>query len=296
MLMANTAASVGAAVFNERGRGRLAFVPVVAAAAPLPAAAPIAVAPVLRAPSLLEVRLEPLRRRFGVAAGIGAGIVLLVALVPAITAMASTLGGGRAPAPAAASPYASEADHAAGELAAAKWQTLSTLRPPSTAEIWQLFAADQGRRWDVLRAMVGIAEQQAAADAAADVTSPTAAAARGWAPRAPAYSLATASGLEPGTVLSARITIYGCTGPGGGFCDRMSNGGPPFAGAAACSEDLPYGTRLTIAGDPTGRVYECLDRGQLPATWIDVYFDDTADGIAWQSSLGGTAGSITIVN
>jgi hypothetical protein len=76
----------------------------------------------------------------------------------------------------------------------------------------------------------------------------------------------------------------------------MASGGVAFAGAAACSNDLPFGTRFTIDGDPTGRTYECLDRGELPATWIDVYFDDTSDGIAWQSSLGATTTDIQIVN
>jgi hypothetical protein len=71
---------------------------------------------------------------------------------------------------------------------------------------------------------------------------------------------------------------------------------PVFEGAAACSSNLPMGTRLKIEGDPTGRVYECLDRGMLPATWIDVYFENTSDGIAWASNLGGTTANIEIVN
>ena len=69
-----------------------------------------------------------------------------------------------------------------------------------------------------------------------------------------------------------------------------------FEGAAACSGDLPFGTKIRIQGDPTGRVYECLDRGALAATWIDVFFYDTRDGIAWQSLLGGTVTDIEIVN
>jgi hypothetical protein len=43
-------------------------------------------------------------------------------------------------------------------------------------------------------------------------------------------------------------------------------------------------------------VYECLDRGALAPTWIDVYFENTSDGIAWQSTLGSTVTDIHIVN
>lgn len=45
-----------------------------------------------------------------------------------------------------------------------------------------------------------------------------------------------------------------------------------------------------------GRVYECLDRGALATTWVDVFFYNTADGIAWQSLLGGTISDIELVN
>jgi hypothetical protein len=76
----------------------------------------------------------------------------------------------------------------------------------------------------------------------------------------------------------------------------MSAGGTPFPGAVACSDNLPFGTKLRITGDPTGRTYECLDRGRLTPTWIDVYFDDTTEGMAWQSSLGTTITDIEIVN
>jgi 3D (Asp-Asp-Asp) domain-containing protein len=109
-------------------------------------------------------------------------------------------------------------------------------------------------------------------------------------------SLNRASGYAVGTIIQARITIYGCTGPGGGFCNNTASGVPVFEGAAACSADLPFGTKLKIHGDPTGRVYECLDRGALKATWIDVFFNNTSDGIAWQSLLGGTIADIEIVN
>ena len=76
----------------------------------------------------------------------------------------------------------------------------------------------------------------------------------------------------------------------------MASGITVFEGAAACSNDMPFGTKFTIDADPTGRTYECLDRGILPAPWVDVFFYDTADGFAWAAQRGSTSGNITIVN
>ena len=148
-----------------------------------------------------------------------------------------------------------------------------------------LAAAEERYAWEVLRAMKSIDEQRQAQAAAATIGG-----------RNPARSYNTASGYAAGTVLTARITVYGCVGPGGGFCNNTASGIPVFEGAAACSADLPFGTKVRISGDPTGRTYECLDRGALAATWIDVFFYNTADGIAWQSLLGGTVTQIEIVN
>jgi hypothetical protein len=150
-------------------------------------------------------------------------------------------------------------------------------------------AVGEQQKWDVMKAMRILADEEAAA--AGDYE----AAQRIHMAGVP-FTLNGSSGLAVGSVVRARITIYGCEGPGGGFCNRMSAGGVPFEGAAACSSNLPFGTKLTIDGDPTGRVYECLDRGALAATWIDVYFENTADGIAWQSTLGSTVTDIRIVN
>jgi hypothetical protein len=138
-------------------------------------------------------------------------------------------------------------------------------------------------------------EQQAQAAAAPLRPVSAVAGARSFAGGTP-QSLNGASGYAIGTVLSARITVYGCTGPGGGFCGNMATGIRVFEGAAACSRDLPFGTRIRIAGDPTGRVYECLDRGALATTWVDVYFNNTSEGIAWASLLGGTTANIEVVN
>lgn len=88
-------------------------------------------------------------------------------------------------------------------------------------------------------------------------------------------------------------TFYACVG--NGFCGNMANGQQVFAGAAACSYDLPMGTQFVINQDPTGRVFTCLDRGALAPTWVDVWFYDAADGYAWQSIVGMNV-SITIIN
>ncbi len=216
-----------------------------------------------------------------------------VTALPAISAFASGLSapsrgapGWQQPAPASAEPPKTDLAH----LWADHSQSMGIDANVEFGKGLAKIARDQ-YNWAVLYAMRSIADERTAADDQA-----AAAARRAVAPAAPPYTLGSQSGYAPGTVLRARITIYGCTGPGGGFCDHMASGGDAFEGAAACSADLPFGTRLKIEGDPTGRIYECLDRGQLPATWIDVYFSDTTDGMAWQSTLGGTIGSITIVN
>lgn len=91
--------------------------------------------------------------------------------------------------------------------------------------------------------------------------------------------------IAPGTVIpSARATFYDCLG--GGFCGTMSSGHQVSAGAAACSANLPFGTRFFLNADPSRTVYTCLDRGALSATWVDIWFHNPADGWAWQSIIG----------
>jgi len=51
------------------------------------------------------------------------------------------------------------------------------------------------------------------------------------------------------------------------------------------------GDTLTGAGSPM-----TVDVTIQAPTWVDVYFDDTSDGMAWQSSLGTTRADIEIVN
>jgi hypothetical protein len=155
-----------------------------------------------------------------------------------------------------------------------------------------MVAADDYNKFGVLRAMADIeAKRIAEVEAARAAQASSARPAPGT-----ATSLGRASGYAVGTVLNARLTIYGCTGPGGGFCGGMASGVKVFEGAAACSYDLPFGTRFRIHSDPTGRVYECLDRGHLASSWVDVFFYNTSEGIHWASLLSGTRVTIEIVN
>ena len=97
----------------------------------------------------------------------------------------------------------------------------------------------------------------------------------------PVWQGSLASGTRmPG----ARLTFYACIGSG--FCGNMANGQQVFAGAAACSSNMPFGTKFVIASDPSQRIFVCLDRGALSPTWVDIWFYDPADGWAWQSTVG----------
>jgi hypothetical protein len=287
-MVAGTAASVGLALANDR---RLKPVFVEADAPPRP----VALSSGSAALGAYTLARDNFARRIALATLAGVAILMLAATIPAITALASSLRAPASPPPASGPPM----ELRAGAGVAGNWeQSYANAMPAAPAVGAALLAgAEEQHAWDVLIAMNSIAaEREAAAnaDTAAASAARTSSASERSTP-AP-YTMNSASGIEAGTVMRARVTIYGCTGPGGGFCNRMASGASAFEGAAACSQNLPFGTRLTISGDPTGRVYECLDRGSLPATWIDVYFEDTSDGIAWQSQLGSTVADIQIVN
>jgi hypothetical protein len=280
MMVVGTAAAVGLALVNDR---RLTPVPVEAAPPSTPTFAPVNGA--VAVPDTR--RRDLLAHRLGMATLIGVAVLFVAASVPAITAVADSM---RSPS-SVAQAYGPPAELRAGAGVSGNWEQSYSVAQPDAATMGAALLAgiSEQRQWDVMKAMRILADQEAAA--AGDVD----AAARVHAAGVP-FTINAASGLAVGSVLRARITIYGCQGPGGGFCNHMSAGGVPFEGAAACSSNLPFGTRLTIDGDPTGRTYECLDRGALAATWVDVYFENTADGIAWQSSLGATVTDIHIVN
>lgn len=94
-------------------------------------------------------------------------------------------------------------------------------------------------------------------------------------------------------ISGASITFYACVG--NGFCGNTASGAPAQPGVAACSYNLPFGTRFVVASDPTQRVFTCLDRGAIGPTWVDIWFYNVADGYAWQAAVG-THSDIIIIN
>ncbi|HEY7269952.1 MAG TPA: hypothetical protein VH951_09010 [Dehalococcoidia bacterium] len=93
-------------------------------------------------------------------------------------------------------------------------------------------------------------------------------------------------------IRDVNVTFYDCMNQG--FCGRMANGRKVYEGAAACSYDLPLGTRFYIVDDPTNRIYQCDDRGLLSRTWVDIFWNDPRDGWRWQDAVG-RWGTIVIV-
>ena len=98
--------------------------------------------------------------------------------------------------------------------------------------------------------------------------------------------------MTAGSRLGTRITYYDCDTSG--FCGNMASGIPVSDGFAACSYNMPFGTKFRIEGDPTSRVWTCGDRGLLSSTHVDVWFYHWSDGSAYQS-LVGSYGTITII-
>ena len=281
IMLAGTATALSVALLNER---RLS--PAFAEAAPAPprtSAAQVS----NTTPSLPMARMFILRRIiFAVALAVGG--IAIAASIPAVTAYASSLFSSGAPS------TVSGMQGPSGDLRAAagvggNWERSVAAGSAPVQDLGALAIAGAHERdyQSLVSALTQIAADKRAEQARAALAAPA---------RGTPFTRNAASGYAAGSLLRARITVYGCVGPGGGFCGGMAGGGKVFEGAAACSYDLPFGTKLKIHGDPTGRVYECLDRGALPATWIDVYFYNTSEGIAWQSLLGGTIAQIEIVN
>jgi hypothetical protein len=270
------------------------------------AALPLSQTPLQRTSSLAPripagiagLRVPELRLPWGRWLSAAAGAVLAVmGLLAVATAGMSFAAGHGGSSRATAEMYGPPTELRAGTGFAGELEQGYALSSPSASDLGAAAMAAVQERHDleVVRALLSLSEQMKAKEAAA--AAQRSHAARAQAPSAgPATSLGRASGYAAGTVLNARITIYGCTGPGGGFCGNMSTGVKVFEGAAACSRDLPFGTRFIIHGDPTGRVYECMDRGALRATWVDIFFYNTSQGMSWASALGGTVAPIEIVN
>ncbi|MDO8612852.1 MAG: hypothetical protein Q7R32_08520 [Dehalococcoidia bacterium] len=66
----------------------------------------------------------------------------------------------------------------------------------------------------------------------------------------------------------------------------MSSGKTVYEGAAACGWAYALGARVSIEGDPTGRVYVCEDRGRLAPTQVDVFWHREEDGRTWTTRVG----------
>lgn len=96
------------------------------------------------------------------------------------------------------------------------------------------------------------------------------------------------TGMPDSAIVERRvpITFYSCLGPRGGFCGAMSSGKAVYEGAAACGSAYTLGDRVSIVGDPTGRVYVCEDRGRLAPTQVDVFWHREEDGRAWIAQVG----------
>lgn len=294
-MVAGTAAAVGVALVNDR---RLSNVLVDPSSHSPHALAHAGAGGGASTTTIPQERPASVARRFAFATAAAAAVLALIAALPAMMAFATSLGESE-PLAARQGPPA-ELRSAAG-LSGGAEQSYHMAVPAADAVGAAVLAGNfEQERRSLIDAMQQIwIEQQAQAAAAppkpvpAPATSSVAGAARS---AGVPTSLNGASGYAAGTILRARITVYGCTGPGGGFCGNMATGIKVFEGAAACSRDLPFGTRLRIIGDPTGRVYECLDRGALSTTWVDVFFNNTSEGIHWASLLGGTSADIEIVN
>jgi hypothetical protein len=283
MMVVGTATAVGLALMNDR---RLAPVAVGAASHDSPVAPAWKGRPDRPSFTLPNV----ITRHFTLALRVATPALLLVAAIPAVSALASTWHG----APVQPAEQGPPAALRASSGITGNWERSYLASQPTADNLGALViaGADEQRVTELIAAMQYAAAQEA--QRVADVAA--AARARAAASTRPAPTYNGASGLAAGSVLRARITIYGCVGPGGGFCGNTSSGVRVFEGAAACSSNLPFGTKLRIIGDPTGRVYQCLDRGALPATWVDVFFYDTREGMAWQGNLGGTVADIEIVD
>lgn len=82
------------------------------------------------------------------------------------------------------------------------------------------------------------------------------------------------------------ITFYCCEGQGCGYCGTTASGIQVQPGVAACGSNYAMGTKFMIDADPTGRVYECLDRGWLAPNQVDIFFYTREEGYQWSAQVG----------
>lgn len=96
----------------------------------------------------------------------------------------------------------------------------------------------------------------------------------------------TAVSPEVAATLRARVTYYVQSG-------LMASGLRTHPGAAACSTNLSFYTRLRL---PDGRIVTCLDRGLLgngrPISWVDIY----SESLFWgRENIAKVYGEVTTV-
>jgi len=102
--------------------------------------------------------------------------------------------------------------------------------------------------------------------------------------------------LLPMEVREVDLTVYACEigdlaywGDGGGYCGTTYSGVQVGPGVAACSWGMELGTVFWIEGDPTGRVYVCLDRGAqvgFRGPQVDIWFPTVQEGMEWLAVVG----------
>jgi 3D (Asp-Asp-Asp) domain-containing protein len=97
------------------------------------------------------------------------------------------------------------------------------------------------------------------------------------------------------TIAGVRIAYYTCDYEG--FCGRAASGtylekGERFA---ACGPGWPFGTRMSIVGDPNEYVWDCRDRGSAvdDMTW-DLWFDEIKEAREYWRQLGVTIVTIQV--
>ena len=202
-LVAGTATAVGMALLNERSRPRASrLMPATASgpqlATPLTSASSAsaeAYAPPSR--GIIAASREAASRRIGQASLLGMGVLMLAAMIPAATTMASGFRGGPSAPPLVYGP--SDSLRAAAS-AGTGWEESYAAAIPSASDrgAMVIAAADQQGKIDTLLALHAWGERENAAKGSGQIS------AAGVPARGQAQSLNRASGYAPGTVVRAR--------------------------------------------------------------------------------------------
>jgi len=219
MLVVGTATAVGVTLANDRSRSSrttpltLRLAPAFVPATPQPRA-DFDIAAKLGA---LGSPREYLARRLAIAALFTLAVMAAVGSIPALGAFASSF---RLPDRSSSAASTTTSYEIQGPDFAQTWAVSHGVGIDPRVEQLKAIAATE-HDWSVIKALLTIADQRQASEngqASENASVPVAA------PAGQPYTMSAASGYAPGTVLRARVTIYGCTGPGGGFCENMAGG------------------------------------------------------------------------